>query len=409
MKIALATLGCKLNQAESELLASQFAGEGHTLVSSVEEADIYVLNTCTVTHTADSKSRHLLRLANRRNPDALLVVTGCYAHRVPQEVAKIPGVSLVVGNDEKPQLLKLLQGSGFLNCLDNACGGVVSGNGQVSRTRAFIKIQDGCSNSCTYCVVPLVRGREKSQPVGRVLTEVRQRVAEGYQEVVLTGTEVGSYHSDGTNLKGLLERVLAVTSVVRLRLSSIQPQEVNPGFIGLWDDRRLCPHFHLSLQSGNDGVLRRMWRHYNVVEYQEAVSLIRRLVPDVAITTDIIVGFPGETDEEFEESYRLCRQLGFARIHVFPYSARPGTGAAKLPGKVGDRVKRDRVRKMLALAEESARNFRRKFAGRIMPVLWEQKSAKGLWSGLTVNYIEVNTNSEEDLTNRILPARITPV
>ncbi len=407
MRIALATLGCKLNQAESELLARQFTGAGCRLVSSVAEADVYILNTCTVTHVTDSKCRHLLRLAHHRNPGALVVATGCYAQRAPQELAQIEGVSLVVGNDEKTRLLKLLPESGCLNRPTSVREDCVTSNEEVLRTRAFVKVQDGCNKFCAYCVVPLVRGREKSLPVERVVAEVRQRVAEGYQEVVLTGTEVGSYRSNGVDLKGLLEQVLSETGIIRLRLSSLQPQEVSPQLIGLWRDSRLCPHFHLSLQSGSDGMLTRMKRHYGVSDYREAVSLIRGLVPDVAITTDIIVGFPGETGEEFEESYQLCRQLGFARIHVFPYSSRPGTEAALLPGKVCDKVRRERVQKMLALARENARSFRQQFSGRVMPVLWEQRSAEGVWSGLTGNYVRVHTRSDEDLTNRLLSTRIT--
>ncbi len=403
MRIALATLGCKLNQAETEIFARQFAGEGHRLVSSVEDADIYILNTCTVTHVADGKSRHLLRQAHRRNPDALVVATGCYAQRTPGELAQIEGVDLVVGNDEKPRLLQRLREAGYLGRCVREEG---SSNEEALRTRAFIKIQDGCHKYCAYCVVPLVREREKSLSAGQVLVEVGQRVAEGYQEVVLTGTEVGSYHSDGVDLQGLLERILAGTGVVRLRLSSLQPQEISPELISLWRDGRLCPHFHLSLQSGSDDVLQRMKRRYRVGDYRRAVSLIRRLVPDVAITTDIIVGFPGETEAEFEESYRFCWRSGFARIHVFPYSSRPGTAAALLPGQVSAKLKRERTRKMLALAAESAQNFREQFSGRLMPVLWEHGNSAGVRAGLTGNYIKVHTRSEEKLTNRVLSLRV---
>ncbi|MFC1873965.1 tRNA (N(6)-L-threonylcarbamoyladenosine(37)-C(2))-methylthiotransferase MtaB [Chloroflexota bacterium] len=404
MKIALATLGCKLNQAETEIFARQFAGNGHRLVSSVEDADIYILNTCTVTHVADGKSRHLLRQAHRRNPNALVVATGCYSQRMPGELTRIEGVDLVMGNDEKPQLLQRLREAGYLgrHVREEADGS----NEDTLRTRAFIKIQDGCHKYCAYCVVPLVRGREHSLSAEQVLAEVRQRVDGGCQEVVLTGTEVGSYHSDGADLKGLLERILAETDVVRLRLSSLQPQEISPELIGLWHDGRLCPHFHLSLQSGSDDVLQRMKRCYRVSDYQRAVSLIRGLVPDVAITTDIIVGFPGETEAEFEESYQFCWQSGFARLHVFPYSSRPGTGAALLPGQVSDKLKRERSRKMLALAGECAQTFREQFSGRVMPVLWEQSNSAGVWTGLTGNYIKVHTRSEAELTNRVLSLKV---
>ncbi len=406
MKVALDTLGCKLNQAETELLARQVAEAGYRLVSLVDEADVYILNTCTVTHIADAKSRHLLRLAHRRNPDALVVVTGCYAQRVPQELAQIEGVSFVMGNDEKPHLLRLLQESGCLSSPTSMEGGSATNYKPAFRTRAFIKVQDGCNSFCSYCIVPLVRGREKSLAVDQVVAEVSHRVADGYKEVVLTGTEISSYNYNGISLKGLLEHILAEADVTRLRLSSLQPQEISPQLIGLWRDKRLCPHFHLSLQSGSDGVLSRMKRRYCVSEYQGAVSLIRAQVPEAAITTDIIVGFPGETEEEFEESYNFCRRLGFARIHVFSYSPRRGTQASQLPHQISARVKKERSQQMLTLHKESAQNFRQQFLGKIMPVLWEQQSTDGVWSGLTDNYIRVYTRSDEDLTNKLLPLKV---
>ena len=409
MKIALETLGCKLNQSETESLARQLTEAGHRLVASVDEAEIYILNTCTVTQTADAKSRHLLRLVHRRNPGAQLVVTGCYAQRAADELAGVEGVSLVVGNDEKSNLPFLLN---ELGCVNGFCPIPEVSDGiadeSVSRTRAFIKIQDGCNKGCSYCIVPLVRGGEKSQPADDIITEVRNRVAEGVKEVVLTGTEVGAYDDSGIGLKDLLERILAETEVVRLRLSSLQPQEITPELIGLWRDRRLCPHFHLSLQSGSDSVLMRMKRLYSTAEYQQAVSLIRTMVPDVAVTTDIIAGFPGETDAEFEESLNFCRQMGFARIHVFPYSPRPGTEAAASSVQVIDKVKKQRNQNLLALAEECALEFREWFSGRTMPVLWEQES-DGLWSGHIDNYIKVYTKSDADVTNQLLSTRLTEI
>jgi len=263
-KVALDSLGCKLNQAETELFARQLAEAGYELVPSVEEADVYVLNTCTVTHIADRKSRHLLRLAHRRNPDARLVAIGCYVERSPQELAQIAGVDLVLGNEEKSHLLRRLQETGFLSpplsiqagCHYNGC-----------RHRAFIKVQDGCHSLCTYCIVPLVRRREESMPVDQVVAEIRQRVIEGAREVVLTGTKIGSYHDNVVNLGGLLKSILAEADVARLRLSSLQPQEISRELLGLWRDSRLCPHFHLSLQSGSDTVLGRMKRRYTCLLY----------------------------------------------------------------------------------------------------------------------------------------------
>ena len=405
-KVALDSLGCKLNQAETELLARQLAGAGYRLVSTADKADVYILNTCTVTHIADRKSRRLLRLAHRQNPEARLVVTGCYAERAPREVAQIEGVDLVLGNEQKPHLLRLLEESGYLN--RSGCRDSVNRHYNGSRTRAFVKVQDGCHNFCAYCIVPLVRGTEESVPVEQVVADLRQRVDEGCKEAVLTGTEIGSYSYGGANLKELIECILAETAVTRLRLSSLQPQEISPEFIGLWRDSRICPHFHLSLQSGSDRVLSRMKRRYSTADYQQAVSLIREVVPEAAITTDIIVGFPGETEAEFGESYDFCRRMGFARIHVFPYSARQGTEAVQMPHQVGDKVKKQRSQKMLALAGESARNFRQRFLGRTMPVLWEKRN-RGIWSGLTDNYIKVYTRSSEDLTNNLMPVKLGEV
>jgi len=275
-----------------------------------------------------------------------------------------------------------------------------------ARTRSFIKIQDGCTSLCAYCIVPKVRSSETGIPADEIITEIRQRTTEGYKEIVLTGTKVGSYNHDGTNLTGLLEKVLAGTDTPRIRLSSLQPQEITLALIRLWNDTRLCPHFHLSLQSGSDRILQRMRRRYVTGEFREAVSLIREQVPDVAITTDIITGFPGETDEDFEESYRFCQEMEFARIHVFPFSARSGTEAAHLPAQVDYAVKQQRTQKMLSLAEESNRQFRSRFSGRTVTVLWEQQTADGSWTGITGNYIRARTESDTDLTNRLLPVTL---
>ena len=406
IRVALDTVGCKLNQAEVESLARQLAEAGYRLVSPADRADIYILNTCTVTHIADRKSRHLLRLAHRRNPDARLIATGCYAQRAAQELAQIEGVDLVLDNEQKPHLLRLLEESGCLNSPISVQQ--VSNYHNVFRTRAFIKVQDGCNSFCTYCIVPLVRGREKSLPVEHVVTEVRRRIADGYKEVVLTGTEIGAYNHDGVDLSGLLRHILAKTDVTRLRLSSLQPQEISPELIRLWRDKRLCRHFHLSLQSGSDGVLNRMKRRYSVSDYQRAVVSVRAVVPEAAVTTDIIVGFPGETEEEFEGSYDFCQQMEFARIHVFSYSPRKETQAARMPEQVDAQVKKQRSEKMLALARESAQNFSQRFLGKTMLVLWEKQS-DGIWSGLTDNYIKVYTKSSKDLTNQLLPVKLVEI
>ncbi len=401
-RVALDTLGCKLNQAETESLARQLAAAGYELVDSVDEADIYILNTCTVTHVADRKSRNLLRQARRRNGRVRLIVVGCYAERSPQELARIDGVDLVIGNGQKAQVPDRLE---ELGCPSLSAGQSLY---QYGRNRSFVKVHDGCRSFCSYCIVPLVRSRVESVPVEQVVAEIQNRVADGVKEAVLTGTEIGAYHRGGVDLIGLLKRVLAETGITRLRLSSLQPQEISEELLRLWKDSRLCPHFHLSLQSGSDSVLGRMKRRYTSADYRRAVALIRERAPDSAITTDVIAGFPGETEAEFQESYDFCRQMSFARIHVFPYSRRPGTEAAGMPEQVSEGVKKERVQKMLVLAEESAHSFQERFLGRAMPVLWEQKSG-GVWSGYTGNYIRVYTRSGEDLTNQLIPVKLESI
>ncbi len=403
--VALDSLGCKLNQAEIQQLVGQIAAAGYRVVPPTDKADVYILNTCTVTHIADRKSRHLLRQARRRNPAVRLVAIGCYAERSPFELAGIEGVELVLGNEQKWRLLELLETG---NLSQKAVAAPVARDDSLQRTRAFLKVQDGCRNFCAYCIVPLVRRLEASVPITDVLELVREKESAGFQEVVLTGTEIGAYKSAGDDLKSLLERILAETAIPRLRLSSLQPHQISSELIALWRYRRLCPHYHLSLQSGSDAVLLRMKRHYTSVGYQRTVALIREQIPDIAITTDVIVGFPGETDNEFKKTYDFCRLMRFARIHVFPYSPRPGTSAASMPAQVPEKVKKERVWQMLALAKESAQDFQRSFLGQTMEVLWEKKT-NGVWSGLTGNYIKVFTKSINDLSNRLLLVKLVKI
>jgi threonylcarbamoyladenosine tRNA methylthiotransferase MtaB len=398
MKIALETLGCKLNQAETEMLARQFAQAGHELVTRVEDADIYILNTCTVTHTADSKSRHLLRQARRHNPTMRIIATGCYADRAPLDLAKLEAVDLISGNEGKATLPERLEEEGYLRKVEPDRS--INTNPTL-RTRAFIKIQDGCHNYCAYCIVPYVRRIEKSIPLDDVIKQVNRRVAEGYQEVVLTGTRIGAYDSNGRQLKDLIEHILSETQIARLRLSSLQAQEISLGLLELWRDNRLCPHFHLSLQSGSDSVLKRMRRRYTAGEYEKSVALIRTKVPKVAITTDVIAGFPGETDNEFHESLDFCRRLNFARIHVFPFSPRSGTEAAQMSGQISEKTKKERARLMLSLAEESIHRFREQFAGNKLDVLWEKQTGQGVWSGVTGNYLRVYKKDSRNLSNKL--------
>jgi len=400
MKITLDTLGCKLNQAETELLARKFREAGHTVVTSTDDADIYVLNTCTVTHTADAKSRQLLRKIHRRNPNTILVATGCYAQRAPEALTRIEGVKLVTGNDDKLELPEILEKNGLLKGTGIMFPQYLFKEIGESKTRSFIRIQDGCSNFCSYCIVPLVRGEEKSVPADDILKQIKDQVSGGIKEIVLTGTEIGSYNSDGMTLQELLVRILSESGIQRLRLSSLQPDEITHGLLALWNDGRLCPHFHISLQSGSDSVLSRMNRGYNTAIFGKAVSSIRSQLPDAAITTDIITGFPGETVEEYRATLDMCRDVEFARIHVFPYSRRPGTAAEKLPGQVPDSVKTQRKRNLGIISKECAESYRQRFIGRSMDVLWETQSG-GIWSGYTGNYIRVYTKSKNDLANKL--------
>ncbi len=402
-RVAFHTLGCKLNQAETEFLARRFAAAGYHVVGG-DRGDVCVINTCTVTHVADRKSRHLLRLLRKRNPGALIVATGCYAERAPQELAKI-GADLVVGNEQKMEITDLVKDRSASAAYCSAEESVVNG---IIRVRSFIKIQDGCSDYCAYCVVPTVRRREYCLPVAEIISEVKARTSAGYKEVVLTGTEIGAYKYGEANLRHLVERILADTDVERVHLSSLQPQEISAELLSLWRDSRLCRHFHLALQSGSDAVLHRMRRRYSIADYEKAISSIREAAPDAAITADVMVGFPGESGDEFEESHRFCRQIGLADIHVFAFSPRPGTSAVKMPVQVGDRLRKERSLRMLGLAQRSAREFRERFLGQNTTVLWEKEvtPGSGVYSGLTNNYIRVFAESHERLTNQLLPVKL---
>ena len=389
MRIHVSSLGCKLNQSEMDSLAAQLARGGHQIVAAPGEADLCVFNTCAVTHVAAQKSRQALRRLHRENPGARLVVTGCYAELTPEELRDLPGVELVAGNLAKDNLA-LLIGSDTQNPESRI-------EIPKSRTRAFVKIQDGCDNACAYCIIHVARGPQRSRPPEMVLAEVRAYVATGHKEVVLTGVHIGAYGRDGardsgTDIWALVARILDETDVARLRLSSIEPWDLPESALALWQNPRLCRHLHLPLQSGCDATLARMNRRYTTAEFAALVATARAAIPDLAVTTDVIVGFPGETDAEFDASLAFVRELGFARVHVFPYSLRAGTPAARMPGQVPAPVKAERAKAMRAAAAASARAFRQQFVGRTMPVLWEtsRPGADGpVWSGLTDNYLRV--------------------
>ena len=410
--VAIETHGCKLNQADSAVLASDFVEAGYTVVADSEPADVYLVNTCTVTHIADRKARQALRAARRRNPNVTIVATGCYAQRSPEALRSMPEVDLVLGNTDKATLVRQVTEWNGVVLAPSSPGADSPGLGtRTTRTRAAIKIQEGCDQVCAYCIVPKVRGRERSIPPETIVRRVNEQVASSRKEVVLTGTQLGTYGFDlpEIDLAGLLRRILAETDVARVRVSSLQPQEIDAALLGLWSDPRLCPHFHLALQSGSDEVLKRMRRRYTARRYVETVETIRRVVPGASITTDVIVGFPGETESHFSGTYSLCDEVGFAAIHVFPYSARPGTSAAHFGGGVDPETKAGRVRQMVDLSRRGSAEFRQRFLGTVRPVLWEGPNggeSSGVWTGLTDNYIRVVVRSHRELSNEIIPARL---
>jgi threonylcarbamoyladenosine tRNA methylthiotransferase MtaB len=405
--VAVITLGCKLNQSDSETIARRLAGQDVTIVDRpVSNADAVVINTCSVTHVADRKARHTARLARRLSPEALVVLTGCYAETAPEGIADEIGVDAVYRNNDKGEipdrLLEFLAERG-----DPAAGCPTHLRGL--RTRAFIKIQEGCNELCAFCIVPYTRGRETSVAIDDVVRQVQAREAEGVLEVVLTGTQLGNYGRDlGWTESGprqLLEALLLETRVPRIRLSSLQAQDISEPLLELWQDRRLCPHFHLPLQSGSDAVLGAMRRRYSASEFLSAVELMRRYVPGVAITTDVIAGFPGESDADFEGTFRVCVEAEFADMHCFPYSRRPHTGAAQMNGHLPPEIRRGRLERLLELAKRSSSRFRSGFIGRTVDVLWEEQR-DSLWEGLTGNYMRIYADAEDDLQNQILPVRL---
>lgn len=431
MKVYLQTLGCKLNESELERWARDFSARGDEIVTDPQSADTIVLNTCTVTAQAARKSRNLSRHLARENANAQIILTGCYATMSPEQARALPNVALLVPNSDKDQLVKLagermLATDFFIGA--NGCrvpeaasgdlvtiptlSGVESG---ALRTRAFVKIEDGCNMSCTYCIIPLARGRARSRTQSEIVEEVKGLVDAGYQEVILTGVQISDYRLEEREagrgrLRGLCDLVVEIlnkTDLPRLRLTSIAPWDLDAEWLDLFSDSRLCRHLHLSLQSGSTTVLRRMRRPYTADQYANAVELARTKIPDVAITTDVIVGFPGEADVEFQESIEFVERMNFARVHVFPYSAREGTLAAKLPLHVGDLVKDARGKAMQRAADAAQEKFAAQHLGRTFDVLYEeQANGAGLWSGYTDNYIRVTTRSAENLGNRIVPTQL---
>ena len=381
MRVCLTNLGCKLNQAEIERLARDFVAAGHRVVASPEEADLHVVNSCTVTHVAARASR---KAAGRgRRAGVRTVLTGCYATDTPEEAGRLAGVDLVVPNPEKDRLLDRVH-EAFPDLAPSEVP-VPWVRLPFGHTRALVKVEDGCNMRCSFCIIPSTRGRQRSRPLAEVVEEVRSLVESGYQEVVVTGVQISAYRSGDDRLCELVRAMLERTGVPRLRLTSIAPWDLDERLLELWSDRRLCRHLHLSLQSGSTGTLRRMRRPYTAEGYLDVLDQVRSAIPGVAITTDVIVGFPGETDSEFEESLATVETARFAKAHVFPFSPRPGTEAADLPGQVHPDVKKVRMERMLAVADRAERELWKQHIGRRETVLWERGG-----QGLTDNYLRVH-------------------
>jgi threonylcarbamoyladenosine tRNA methylthiotransferase MtaB len=421
MRIAFATVGCRLNQFETDALRGKARAAAHEVVPFEAPADVYVINTCTITADADADSRQLARRAVRRNPSALVVVTGCYAQGSPEAAAAIPGVDLVVGNREKSGLLAEIdrvRTNGGPHVLVSDIGAASRMDGDEygpgidpDRTRAFLKVQDGCNYGCSFCIVPAVRGPNRSQEPERVLAAIRRLHAAGFPEVVLTGIHLGTYGRDlrpRTTLGALCDAIGALAEAPRVRLSSLDPHEVTPELIRLFADApRFCRHLHLPLQSGDEGVLRRMRRSHTAADFRALVERLAAEVPMLAVTGDVIVGFPGEDADAFRSTYELLEGLPLAGLHVFSYSRRPGTDAAEYPDQVSRAVKMERSRALRSLAARKAQSFRQRMVGRTLEtVVLRQESGAGLLEGLSDNYLRVWFPGDAGLRGTVVRVRV---
>lgn len=409
MNIHLRMTGCRLNQAELDAMARQFQAQGHTIVDEAAAAEWHVVNTCAVTQAATSSSRKLVRELHKANPAAEITVTGCYAHIAPDDLRALPGVVRIIDNTGKDTLVEQLTGYPA-EPFDTE---PVAREARIGRTRAFVKVQDGCDNACTFCITTVARGAGRSRTVADVLDEIRYLLACGYQEAVLTGVHLGSFGHDAGDPRGietLVRAILRDTDLPRLRLSSLEPWDLDPDFFRLWDDPRLCRHLHLPLQSGSDRTLKRMLRRTTQAGFSALVAAARAVAPDMAITTDVIAGFPGETDADFEDSAAFIEQMDFAGLHVFPYSARAGTAAARMKQHVRSEIRNARAARLLAHSKAQAERFARRFSGEIRPVLWEHVAGAtqdGFVNvGYTDNYVRVGCVHPRPLTGLIVPARL---
>jgi threonylcarbamoyladenosine tRNA methylthiotransferase MtaB len=420
MKIYLDSIGCRLNQSEIENYARQFRAAGHTLVPTAGEADLAVINTCTVTNAADSDSRGKIRQAVRAGTEEI-VITGCWSTQNPEIASTFPGVSQVVPNAEKDHLVsQLLQIPEENFEIEPLSRELIPG--ARLRTRAFIKVQDGCDNHCTFCITTIARGHGRSRPVADILSDVQAAVNSetpcdsSAKEIILTGVHLGSWGQDFSNplhLSNLVKIILQEIDVPRLRLSSLEPWDLDAEFFSLWEDPRLCRHLHLPLQSGSAGVLRRMARKTTPDSYASLVNAARSACPEIAITTDLIAGFPGETDKEFIETMDFVHQVSFAGGHVFTYSARPGTSAANMPDQIPFPLRKERNARLRMLLVDSGLAYQQRFIDQILQVLWESVTAMDSksWqlSGLTDNYLRVNTHAPRQLWNQITPVHLTGI
>ena len=414
-KAAIHTLGCRVNYYESEAIGELMVKAGYTLVPFTEKADCYIINTCTVTGMSDRKSRQIIRRAKQMNPDCIIVVTGCYAQTAPDDVLKIESVNLVVGTHNRTEIPKLVEKARS----ERICtvGDIMeirefeelNIDSYFERTRAFLKIQDGCNQYCSYCIIPYARGRVRSRKKENVIAEVKRLAANGYKEFVLSGIHVASYGKDlgNTDLLDIVKSVHDIEGVERIRIGSIEPCIITDEFAAeLSALPKFCPHFHISLQSGCDNTLKSMNRKYTAAEYMESVKAIRNNFENPGISTDVMVGFSGETEKDFEDSCTFVEKVAFSKLHVFPYSIRRGTRAEKFDGIVPNEEKNRRCAAMIEIGDRSADEFLKAQVGRISDVLFEQQADNGLYEGFTENYVKVMMESDTDISGEIIRVKL---
>lgn len=421
-KAALHNLGCKVNAYETEAMQHLLEEAGYEIVPFTQKADVYVINTCSVTNMADRKSRQMLHKAKKNNPDSIVVAAGCYVQTSEKEVLNDLSVDIVIGNDRKHDLVRLLE-EYSLDSVNDTVDDINDGKHDFEElfidqtkehTRAFIKVQDGCNQFCSYCIIPYARGRVRSRRFENVIAEVERLAANGFKEVVLTGIHLSSYGVDFEEAVGLLELIQAVNAVKgieRIRLGSLEPKIVTEHFASeLSKLDKICPHFHLSLQSGCDATLKRMNRKYTIKEYERGCELLRKYFVHPAITTDVIVGFPGETEEEFEQTKAYLEHIHFYEMHIFKYSKRKGTRAAVMPDQIDEQVKAARSEKLIALGHDMSKEFRKFYIGKNEEVLFEEKAVIGdkeYFVGYTKEYVKVAKKTDENLENQIVSGRIS--